>query len=435
MHSRAPGIDGASGPVAPGLSGPGLSGPVSPGERLVTLDFIRGVAVLGIVFANIVAFAQPHIAYGWPQGFGMEPGLLENGLWLAQFVLIDGKMRGLFTLLFGAGMALFAARAAARGAGTGLQLRRLGWLAAFGLVHFFLLFWGDILFLYAIAGLIALPFLALPERLLLRVGLLWYAAAAIYLAASFTGTLVLEQSAEAQLANPAHHAAIVEAQGRKLQEAEAERAAFTVGSYGEEISFVAKERAHLLGEYPAFALFETVPLILIGMALFRLGFFSGGCSPERMRRWGWAGVILGAGLSLPLGLWAMVQGFPYWLTRFVADFAAPLPHLAMVLGLAALLTLCAPRAVTGWLGARLAAAGRMAFTNYIATSLVMMLVFRHWAGGLWGGLGRAGLLPIALAGCALMLAWSKPWLEHFRYGPLEWLWRCLTYGRLFSLRK
>ncbi|HZF46808.1 MAG TPA: DUF418 domain-containing protein [Sphingomonadaceae bacterium] len=423
MHSRAPGIEEASGPVA-------------SGERLVTLDFIRGVAVLGIVFANIVAFAQPHIAYGWPQGFGAEPGPLESALWLAQFVLIDGKMRGLFTVLFGAGMALFAARAAARGAGgLGLQLRRLGWLAAFGLAHFFLLFWGDILFLYAIGGLIALPFLAIPARLLLRVGLLWYAAAAIYLAASFTGTLVLEQSVEAQLANPAHHAAIVEAQGRKLQEAEGERAAFTAGNYREEIRFIALERAHLLGDYPAFALFETVPLMLIGMALFRLGFFSGGCDPVRMRRWGWAGVICGAALSLPLGLWAMAQGFPYWLTRFVADFAAPLPHLAMVLGLAALLTVWAPRAVEGWLGARLAAAGRMAFTNYIATSLVMMLVFRHWSGGLWGELGRAGLLPIALAGCALMLAWSKPWLEHFRYGPLEWLWRCFTYGRLFALRK
>ena len=435
MKSRIAGMDGATGPAVPESAVAPSTGPVSSGERLVTLDFIRGVAVLGVVFANIVAFAQPYIAYGWPQGFGAEPGLLESILWLAQFVLIDGKMRGLFTLLFGAGMALFAARAAARGAGAGLQLRRLGWLMAFGLAHFFLLFWGDILFLYAIAGLIALPFLAIPERLLLRVGLLWYAAAALYLAASFTGPLVLEQSAEAQLANPEHHAALVEALGEKVREAEAERVAFTAGSYRQEIAFIAQERGNVLAEYPAFALLETVPLMLIGMALFRLGFFSGGCGSVRMRRWGWAGLIGGAALSLPLGLWAMLRGFPYWLTHFVADFAAPLPQLAMILGLVALLTAWAPGAATGWLGLRLVAAGRMAFTNYIATSLMMMLVFRHWAGGLWGEPGRAGLLPIALVGCALMLAWSKPWLEHFRYGPLEWLWRCLTYGRLFALRK
>lgn len=425
MQAIGQGVDGATGPAAP----------VALAERLASLDFIRGVAVLGILFANIVAFAQPHIAYGWPPGFGAQPGALESALWLAQFLLIDGKMRALFTLLFGAGMALFAERAAARGAGIGLQMRRPGWLMAFGLAHFFLLFWGDILFLYGIAGLIALPFLTMPARLLLRVGLLWFGAAAIYLAASFTGTLVLEQSGEAQLANEAHHQALVAAQGEKLEEAAAERAAFTSGSYAAETHFIAQERSHLLGEYPTFALLETVPLMLIGMALYRLGFFAGGCDPARMRRWGWAGLIGGAALSLPLGLWAMAQGFPYWLTRFVADFASPLPHLAMALGLAALLTQWAPRAVQGWLGARLAAAGRMAFTNYIATSLVMMLVFRHWAGGLWGELGRAGLLPVALAGCVLMLAWSKPWLDHFRYGPLEWLWRCLTYWRAFPLRR
>ncbi|WP_336981680.1 DUF418 domain-containing protein [Altererythrobacter fulvus] len=417
-------VEQASGPAAP----------VAPDERLASLDFIRGIAVLGILFANIVAFAQPHLAYGWPHGFGREPGAVERGLWLAQFLLIDGKMRGLFTLLFGAGMALFATRAALHGAGIGLQLRRLGWLMLFGVAHFFLLFWGDILFLYGIAGLIALPFLAMPAHLLLRVGLLWYGAAAIYLLASLTGTLVLEQSPAAQLANPAHNAALVEAQTVRLAEAEAERAAFTSGSYAQEVAFVVKERSYLLGEYPTFALLETVPLMLIGMALYRMGFFAGGCDPARMRRWGWAGVIGGAAVSLLLGLWAILSGFPYWLTRFVSDFAGELPHLAMVLGLAALLTQWAPRAVQGWLGQRLTAAGRMAFSNYIATSFVMMLVFRHWAGGLWGELGRAGLLPIALAGCVLMLAWSKPWLEHFRYGPLEWLWRCLSYWRLFPIR-
>ncbi|KPL69573.1 hypothetical protein SZ64_16635 [Erythrobacter sp. SG61-1L] len=425
MQSIARGVEGASGPVAP----------VAPEHRLVSLDFIRGIAVLGILFANIVAFAQPYLAYGWPLGFGRQPDVVETGLWLAQFLLIDGKMRGLFTLLFGAGMALFATRAALHGGGIGLQLRRLGWLMLFGIAHFFLLFWGDILFLYGIAGLISLPFLAMPARLLLRVGLLWYGAAAIYLIVSLTGTLVLEQDVQAQQANPALHGALVEMESDRLIDAEAERAAFTSGSYAQEFAYVVEARSHLLGEYPTFALLETVPLMLIGMALYRLGFFAGGCDPGRMRRWGWAGVLGGGAVSLLMGLWAIDCGFPYWLTRFVSDFAGQLPRIAMVLGLAALLIQWAPHAVQGWLGQRLTAAGRMAFTNYIATSAVMMLAFRHWAGGLWGELGRGGLLPFAIAGCALILAWSKPWLARFRYGPLEWLWRCLSYWRLFPLRR
>ena len=77
----------------------------------------------------------------------------------------------------------------------------------------------------------------------------------------------------------------------------------------------------------------------------------------------------------------------------------------------------------------------MAFSNYIGGSAVMMLIFHGWAGGLWGQFHRDGLLAFVLLGWVLMLAWSKPWLERFRYGPLEWLWRCLTYGKRFPFRR
>ena len=103
-------------------------------------------------------------------------------------------------------------------------------------------------------------------------------------------------------------------------------------------------------------------------------------------------------------------------------------------GLAALLAQWGSSA-SGWLAERVSSAGRAAFTNYLGTSVVMLLVFHGWAGGLFGQLGRTELYLVALATCALMLAWSKPWLERFRYGPLEWLWRCLTYGRKFPLRR
>lgn len=417
------------------ISGMTAEEPVGESARLVTLDFIRGIAVLGILVANIVAFSQPHIAYSWPGGLTRPMDAGDTAVWLAQFLLIDGKMRALFTLLFGAGMALFMDRAWARGQSRWLQVRRLLWLGAFGLAHFFLLFWGDILFLYAEAGLVVVPFLTLAARQLLGIGIVWYVVGAFYLAAPYAGVVLIEQSPAAQRAAPEDYRTIEADWAGKLKEAELERAAFGKGSYPAEVRFVARHRAPALLGIPWFAVFETIPLMLIGIALYRSGLFAGTFEPATLRRWGWAGVGAGLALSLPLAWWTVETGFPPFLSRFVADDATQIPHLVMALGYAALFVAWAPAATGTWLGARLVAAGRMAFSNYIGTSLVMMLVFRHWALGLYGELTRVELLAPMALGWALILAWSKPWLAHFRYGPLEWCWRCLTYWRLVPMRR
>ncbi len=409
--------------------------PVSAAARLITLDFIRGVAVLGILFANIVGFSQPELAYDWPGGMSQPMHGPDTAVWLTQFLLIDGKMRGLFTLLFGAGMGLFMDRAWARGQSRWLQARRLLWLGAFGLAHFFFLFWGDILFLYAIAGLALLPLVRGRTEALLRAGLLLYAAGAVYFVVGFTGTVVLEQSASARIGAPQDYRALQDNLAQRSAMAQQEHAAFAQGSYSDQLHFMAQNRAQQLLQYPFLAALETLPLMLIGLALYRLGLFTGGFDPGVLQRWGWAGVIGGGACLLPLAAWAMAKGFPPFLTRFVTNDAALMPRLAMILGLAALLAAWAPRAAQGWLGSRLVAAGRMALSNYIGTSLVMLLLFRHPFGGLFGTLGRFELLGPVLMGWALMLGWSKPWLAHYHYGPLEWLWRCLTYGRLFSFRR
>ena len=111
-----------------------------------------------------------------------------------------------------------------------------------------------------------------------------------------------------------------------------------------------------------------------------------------------------------------------------------LPRLPVVLGLAAVLAVVGARA-SGWLAERVSAAGRAAFTNYLGTSVLMLFVFHGWGGGLFGALGRTELYLVMAANWLVMLAWSKPWLDRFRFGPLEWLWRCLTYWRLFPLRR
>lgn len=146
-------------------------------------------------------------------------------------------------------------------------------------------------------------------------------------------------------------------------------------------------------------------------------------------------MIAGTALTIPLGLWAYSQDFPFFLTLFVFVGATAVPHLMAVLGLAALLSLWAPTAARSALGQRLVAAGRMAFSNYLGTSLILVTIFNGWGLGLFGQFGRVELFGFVLGIWALMLLGSKAWLARFRYGPLEWLWRCLTYWQLFPLRR
>ena len=107
----------------------------------------------------------------------------------------------------------------------------------------------------------------------------------------------------------------------------------------------------------------------------------------------------------------------------------------MSIGWLFVLVALTPTMAQGWLGERIVAAGRMAFSNYIGTSMVMGAIFQGWGLGLFGDFTRFELVPFVMLGWVLMLAWSKPWLAHFRYGPLEWLWRCLTEWRLIPMRR
>ena len=206
-------------------------------------------------------------------------------------------------------------------------------------------------------------------------------------------------------------------------------------SYAGVVEYRIKEEAGEIVQAVVFGPIETIPLMLIGMALYRMGLFERKFDRGRMRKWGWIGVIGGAVLTVPIALLAYTADFPLALTLFAFNGPAAFLHLPMILGLAALLALWAPSASQTWLGSRFVAAGRMAFSNYLGTSIMMMLIFQGWAGDLFHRFHRPELFLFVLLGWALMLAWSKAWLAHFRYGPLEWLWRCLTYWRLVPLRR
>ncbi|OBX18911.1 hypothetical protein A9995_10200 [Erythrobacter sp. QSSC1-22B] len=404
------------------------------GKRIASLDFIRGLAVMGILAANITVFGQPMVAYTWPGGFLVPTGDPDGWMWALQFVLIDGKMRGLFTLLFGAGIYLFLEKAWERGRGRGLQARRLAFLLLFGLIHFFFIWKGDILTGYALCGFAALLFVRMKPVNQLVLGLLGYFLGALAFAALFAGMYSFDrmEPADAETAAAQVDMRLLKTDG--IADGETETALISSGDY---TGFIAHNFAEHWSDPLTFVfqiIFETLPLILIGMALYRMGLFDGRMAAHKVRRWGWIGLLGGGALSAAIAWWTVSEGLTYFGTMLAFVGLAGFANLPMVLGLAALLSLAGARA-SSWLAERVSAAGRAAFSNYIGTSVVMLFVFHGWAGGLFGELNRPQHFLVVMAVWVLILAWSKPWLDRFAYGPLEWLWRCLTYGRLFPLRR
>ena len=408
-------------------------------SRLIALDFVRGIAILGILLLNIVGFAWPEIVYVSPRAPTAPQSISDDWTWLAMFVLADGKFRGLFSLLFGASMLLFVDRAEAARQdfggrdGAALQRRRLGWLALFGLAHFFLLWWGDILFLYAVCGFVALALRHWQPRKLAIAALTIYAA----------GILVIGSLT-----------AVGAGSWLGLGESGGETAAGITQRYGDEaraeipatLAPWPTHVAHMIRDAwsdplttVAFSWFETVPLMLIGIALFKSGMFAGTLAgtwdAARLRRWAWRGIGTGLALTLPLAWWLWRENFALPLTLFVWLGPAAVGRLASTVGYAALAVLLARRFAGSALGERLVACGRMAFSNYIATSLVMTFIFHGWGLGLFARFGRFELIGFVLLGWTLMLGWSKPWLARYRFGPLEWLWRSLTYGKIAPMRR
>ena len=406
-----------------------------PGARILALDIVRGIAVLGILAANIIAFGQPMTAYTWPGAFLVPPGPFADWLWGAQLVLVDGKFRGIFTLLFGAGMVLFYRGALARGAGAGLLARRLGWLGLFGFLHWLLLWRGDILLSYAVAGLAVLHFVAWDWVRQLTLGMIGYGVGAVV---KFAASVPPAASAQASYPAGSTLASVSEglreAQAADIADGRIEAALTAGGDHGGLIRHSLSEHLAALPGDTIFALFEAAPLMLIGMALLNIGLFEGALEKSRQRMWGWVLWVAGTLTTIPVAAWAMGRGITYWDSFAAFNGWLALPQLAAALGLVVVLSAWAQRA-RGELARRLAAAGQCAFTNYIGTSALALAVFSGWGLGLFGTLGRLELYFVMLAFWLVMLAWPRWWLARCRYGPLEWLWRCLTYWQRVPMRR
>ncbi|MGA9581301.1 MAG: DUF418 domain-containing protein [Allosphingosinicella sp.] len=407
-----------------------------PPPRIATLDIVRGVAVMGILAMNIVGFALPFQSYMNPVALG-PAGDADMASWAVSFILVDGKMRGLFSFLFGASMLLVIERAEAKGESADLiHYRRMLWLLFFGLIHLYLIWFGDILVGYALIGMIAFLFRNRSQRALIgwAAGLL--VAQLLIHAGLAAGAATLQQAAAAPGATPATIAEWEGLQrmfGAMSPEAGAQEFELYRGGYGEILADRVSDQA--LGPIKGLGLFgwETLAYFLLGMAALRSGFLAGGWSPERYRK----SILLGFGIGIPayaLLAWLLVlDGFSVP-GVFAWSMAATVPlRPLMVMATASLIILATRRG--GALTDRIAAAGRAAFSNYLGTSLIMTTLFYGYGGGLFGTLGRAELWLVVLAMWALMLFWSKLWLDRFLYGPLEWLWRSLSRGAAQPMRR
>jgi uncharacterized protein len=406
--------------------------PAAAADRYVSIDAVRGFAVLGILLMNIVGMGLPSFAYLDPTYAGGATGA-DFWTWAINNVLTDGKMRALFTMLFGASAVLIAERAEGGALGpVQTHYRRMLWLFVFGMAHAYFLWWGDILVTYALAGLVIFPFRKVAVRAQIAVGVVILAA---QLGFNLWEANALTAMHAAALAPGASAAAI-----RDWQEASQVVApplamkAQEIAGFGGGFMDALRARAKVAmllqtvlmptGEIP-----EAIGQMFLGMALFRLGFFTLKWSSRAY------GLMIAAGylIGVPLTAWlasGIVQSHfdGLVLNRLEAwqQVTRPLIGLAHASVILLLVRAGTAPAVVN----RLAAAGRMAFSNYLMTSIITTVVFCGFGFGLYGRLSRFGELAVVAGVWVFILAWSKPWLERFHYGPIEWAWRSLVQWKL-----
>ena len=408
------------------LRGPNRNGPIERSERIVSIDVLRGFAVLGILIMNIQSYSMIDAAYLNPHAYG-DLGGANYGVWFLSYLLADSKFMTIFSLLFGAGVVLMASRREASGRSTaGIHYRRMFWLIVFGLLHGCFLWYGDILYAYGICGLVIYLFRRRSPRFLLIGGSLVVAVASL-LTMFWQVTMpywpaeaVQQVETEWWMPPPEMVQAELDAYRGGWSEQQAKR--FPTAVF--------MQTNHFLTE----TLWRAGGLMLIGMALFKLGVFGA----ERTRRFYLRMTSLGFGLGLSIVIFGVLyrndcgwdvrsaffggSQFNYWGSLMVA---------AGWIG--AVMLVCQR---PGWdrVKRTLAAVGRMALSCYLLQTIICTTIFYGHGLGLYGSVNRVGQALIMLAVWAFLLAACPLWLRYFRFGPFEWLWRSLTYMKLQPMR-
>ena len=370
---------------------------------------------------NIQSFAMPAAAYSNPTAYGDLEGV--NLLtWVASHLLVDQKFMTLFSLLFGAGVCLFAERAEARsGRSAGLHYRRMFWLLLIGLAHAYLLWSGDVLVTYAVCGCFVFLLRNRSPRALLATGLAVFSVASLLSIGFGLTALGLAEEAAAEIAAAwAPSAAEIELQLLAYRGA-------WLAQQGQRVSDTVMMHTTVI---PALLFWRAAGVMLTGMALYRWKILDAARSDAFYRRLAFIGFGAGAPV-VAAGIWHDFAGGWSWeRSFFLGSQFNYWGSLAMALGYVGLVMLAIRRRWLLPLQARLVTAGRMAFTNYVAHTAICTTLFYGHGFGLFGHVERWQMALIVVGVWGLQLWWSPLILGRFRYGPLEWVWRTLTYGHV-----
>ena len=396
------------------------AGPVPESNRIPSLDAMRGFALLGILIINIQSFSMIYAAYFNPTAYGDLSGV-HRWVWILSHLFADQKFMTIFSMLFGAGIVLMAGRAEASGrSATALHFRRMLLLIAFGAIHAYLLWYGDILVIYGMSGLVVYLFRRRSSRTLLILGIVLLAiGSGIFLLAGLT----LPTGPEAARQQ------FIETWQPTPESIETELATYRGSWWGQMDHRVAKSLEFHTFIFLIWGFWRSGGLMLIGMALYKLGFFQLH-RPLRVSFWAISLALL-AGLPLVgYGIHRQfASGWDVTYTFFLGSQFNYWGSLLVSFGWLGLVYWVGEATSWGSLTRPLAAVGKTALSNYILQTLICTTIFYGQGLGLFGRIERLGQILIVMGVWAVQLLGSTLWLRRFRFGPLEWLWRSLTYGK------
>lgn len=431
-----------------------IAAPVSQQERIIILDSLRGIAILGILMMNIPGFALPE-----PATYGDLSVLNETGINFKTWYFIDwfleGSQRALFSMLFGAGIILFITRQEKKLEGlwpTDYFIRRQLWLLVFGLFNAFVLLWfWDILFQYAIIGIIMFAFRRLSPKALI--------IGAFIALVLMTVRENVDATRRRQVITTGEAIAQIDTTKTKLTDKQKEQLgamkemkenstieakkknmekslAAVRGSYSEFYKYQSERSFRGEVHYTYDTLWDVMIFMFIGMAFFKNGVITGHASIKTY----WLLFIGGLGIGLALSYFRLQPVIDYKFNNFeytknVSFEFYEISRTFRALGIFGLIMLLYKSGWFKWLFALMRPVGQMAFTNYLMQSLLVGLFFYGIGLGYFGKLERYEIYYVVAATWTLQIIWSHLWLRYFRFGPLEWAWRSLTYWKKQPLKR
>ncbi|MEJ2112364.1 MAG: DUF418 domain-containing protein [Flavobacteriaceae bacterium] len=417
--------------------------PVERGNRINSLDIIRGIALLGILLMNITGFGLAY-AYGDPTNSGGATGW-NLKVWIMDNMFFEGTMRGLFTMLFGAGFILLTTRGIEKGGGISvadLYYRRMLWLLLFGILHVYLMLWyGDILYPYALFGLMIFPLRNVKPKHLVMAGLVLLTIGSIIsikhyhedLKTKTEGVaveLLKEQNEDVKLTDKQETAfsdwedfkkqkktkeQITEANEKNLQ-----------GYWSIVNSRLGQNEFMQANLVYRFWVWDILSFMLLGIAFFKWRIFQGERTVKFYTLLMIVGYVVGLSVNYYETLLHLNSNFDL-VEMSKAEQTYQLGRLFTTMGHIGLFMLFIKSGILKFLQNALAAVGKMALTNYLMHTIICTTFFLGYGFGMFGKLQRYELYYVVLAIWIVQLIYSPIWLKYFRYGPAEWLWRSLSY--------